>query len=280
MNGILGSASGRGLFGTTRRGRSLGAPPSPQWADERVKRIQDALNTPLQAGHCALLNTDGLIGPKTCGAQSWALAQGRRSMAYASNAEDFDAACAKLKPVAPVCAAAAPAPVATPAQSTAAPVDWAALAVYAAAVKAQNDKRAADLVAYAQAVQAAKDREALLAYAAAVKAANDKKAADLLAYVAAVKAAQAAKKPTPRPPSLRAAPVRKPKISPSTPPPPLPEPPPAPPVAEIEPAHASAEVEPVAQAGMSMTTKIGIGVGALALVGYVVFFKPKKARAA
>lgn len=119
-------------------------------------------------------------------------------------------------------------------------VDWVALAKYAAAVKAADDKRAADLVAYATAVKAAKDRADLLAYAAAVKAANDKKAADLAAYAAAVKAHQTlpptmrAATPRPAPPPPAAPPPTKPPVmrtapQPGTPSPPVQAAPPAPP---------------------------------------------------
>ena len=158
------------------------------------------------------------------------------------------------------------------------PVDWVALAKYAAAVKAANDKRAADLVAYAQYMKAEKDRQDMLAYAAAVQAANDKKAADLVAYAAYLKAhaAQPAGTPPPPPPPAPPPPVpRPPVVMRYVPPPPPPPPSPTP---LLEPAHASAEV----QAGMGAAAKVGIGlaVSALALVGYVVFFKPKKARAA
>jgi hypothetical protein len=63
------------------------------------------------------------------------------------------------------------------------PVDWVALAKYAAAVKAANDKRAADLVAYAQYLKDQKAKADMLAYAAAVQAAHDKQVADLTAFL-------------------------------------------------------------------------------------------------
>jgi len=209
------------------------------------------------------VKVDGILGPLTCGA-------GKAAGRYPATCESFTLPEGAVVSAGP---SVAPAPAAAPGKA----VDWVALAAYAAAVKAQNDKRAADLLAYAAAVKADKDRQNLLAYAAAVKAANDKKAADLLAYVAAVKAAQAAKKPAPRPPAARAVTVAKPKVSAATPVPPPPAPPPPAPDPALEPAHASAEI---AEAGMSMTTKLALGVGVVAVVGYMVFFRKPSPKAA
>jgi hypothetical protein len=302
MNGILGSPQGMGVLG-----RPLGA------ADPEVKTLQTNVNHWLATHGFQALKVDGVIGPRTCGAarQSgtptpagctsftaptpgnypWNVVSADTKAMQAELAGNYPTLKVDgvLGPV--TCGAAkamsqygifvpgtcrsftAPSgpsqPTAAPAAASAAPVDWAALAAYAAAVKTQNDKRAADLVAYAQAAQNAKNAADMIAYANAVKAANDKRAADLIAYANAVKAAQAAKRPRPKPPSLRSPVPKPPAVMQSVPPP---DPLPPPPDPALEPAHASAEV---AQAGMSNTTKLAIGLGAAALVGYMVFFRKK-----
>lgn len=163
------------------------------------------------------------------------------------------------------------------------PIDWAALARYAAAVKAAADKRNAELVQYAKALQAAKDRADLIAYAAALKAANDKRIADLIAYAAAVKAAQTPPKtggpsmrsPMPAPPPPPQAPPLRPPVlrdppKPGVPPPPPPKTPPAPPaeappvVSEAPPLEDGGPPTPPAQASMSAgrilaLTAVGVG---------------------
>jgi len=168
-------------------------------------------------------------------------------------------------------------------------VDWAALAKYAAAVKAANDKRASDLLAYAQAVRDVKARADLLAYVAAVKAANDKRAADLRAYAAAVQARAAlppavkAKTPPPPPPPKTPPPPAKPpaltKPPPGAPPPPKQTPPPAPPPGappEVVAPSEEDEPAPVAQAGFG-TGGLLAAAAVLAVGGWLIFGRKKKA---
>ena len=168
------------------------------------------------------------------------------------------------------------------------PVDWVAVAKYAAAVKAANDKRAADLLAYVQAVRDAKAKADLLAYFAAVKAAHDKQVSDLLAYAAAVKA-RAALPPAAR---LREPPVRHPPPTPlpakppiltnpppSEPPPPVQETPPAVPASvPLEVATTTEEDQPmpVMQAGFGTGGLLAV-VAVVAVGGWLIFGRKKKA---
>jgi hypothetical protein len=303
MNGILGNRGGMGVFGN-----ALGASyPSGKYSDD-TKALQQQTNGWLTANGFKALVTDGILGKNTCGAvraagldvpstcrlfnppvpgsYPWLVSSADTKALQTLVAQSYPTLKidSKLGPLTCGAARAAnsyvpntcrsfTAPSGPQASPAAAQVDWVALAAYAAAVKAQNDKRAADLVAYAQAAQNAKNAADMIAYANAVKAANDKRAADLIAYANAVKASQAASRPKPRPPVLRDPVPKPPAVVQSVPPP---DPLPMPPDPALEPAHASAEV---AQAGMSNTTKLAIGVGAAALVGYMVFFR-KKAKVA
>jgi hypothetical protein len=236
-------------------------------ADTRAMQVELVENYPS-------LKVDSILGPLTCGA---ARTMSQYGIFVPSTCQSFtDPAPAPSAPP-PVATAPAPAPAA-PGAPAAAPIDWVALAQYAAAVKAANDKRAADLVAYAQYLKNEKDKADMIAYAQAVQAANDKRAADLVAYAQYLKdhAAQPAGTPPPDPPPPPPPPVPRPPVVMRYVPPPPPMP--RPPARTLSPAHASAEV----QAGMGAAMKVGIGLGvsALALVGYMVFFKAKKARAA
>lgn len=171
---------------------------------------------------------------------------------------------------------AAPTTVARPPTLTAAPwpaskpIDWAALAAYAAAVKAQQDKYAADLLAYAQAADA-KRRADLIAYAKAVQAANAKKAADLLAYAAAVKAQQAAAAAAGKPPPPPPKPPTPPKVTVKEPP----ATPPAPKIAPPPPGVPDIVAAPVQAAGMSTSSMLMLA-GAVAVGGYFLFGRKKR----
>ena len=168
------------------------------------------------------------------------------------------------------------------------PVDWVAVAKYAAAVKAANDKRAADLLAYVQAVRDAKAKADLLAYFAAVKAAHDKQVSDLLAYAAAVKARAALppavrlREPPVRPPRRVPPPVKPPALispPPDSPPPPVQETPPAvPPSVPIEVATVTEEdqPEPVVKAGFGTGGLLAV-VAVVAIGGWLAFGRKKKA---
>lgn len=122
----LGSLGGRprrsaanGILG------GFGAVPTQWSADSRVKALQSALNSQMYGVGCSTtLTTDGLIGPKTCGALAWSKATGSPPSAYSAYASDFDAGCRPISPKAPACptqvvpspapSAISPAPAAMP----------------------------------------------------------------------------------------------------------------------------------------------------------------------
>jgi hypothetical protein len=177
---------------------------------------------------------------------------------------------------------------AVPRRAPAPAVDWAAVARYAAAVKAANEKRSADLIAYAQAVRDAKAKADLLAYVAAVKAQADLRAAQLVAYALAVKARAAlppavqATTPPPAPPKAPPPPAKPRALTappPGAPPPPKQSPPPAPPPSappEVTAPSEEDEPPPVAQAGFGTGGLLAI-VAVVAVGGWLVFGRKKKA---
>lgn len=121
--------SNLGSLGARRRRSSangilsgFGAVPSQWTVDARVKALQAALNTQMNAAGCGTtLKADGLIGPMTCGALAWSKATGSAPGAYTSYASDMDAGCRSFAAKAPACPTAVvpsgsqPVPVAVPA---------------------------------------------------------------------------------------------------------------------------------------------------------------------
>lgn len=100
--------------------------PTPYWPDSRVKSAQLLLNTELGKAKCStVLKTDGLIGPGTCGALTWAVPRTGLSQdlidLVRANAAAFQTACSKVTLTMPSCPApvVAPSPTPTPAPAPA-----------------------------------------------------------------------------------------------------------------------------------------------------------------